>query len=890
MLNNLRKYGSILIILLVGGINSEASPYSDSLIVEIETNNNNIAPLKELCEYYLFQSINDVAEYAAMLRVSAKVHNDLASSAEAEKIFGDLYYAQGKLDSAIVCYDRGMNIYRSIGMLDKEAELFLVKGSFLTSIGEYSAGLSIIRQGLNYFKTNKNKYGEGLAFRKLALLYKILFDNETAYNYINKSIRIFKSINDSLNLTDSYILKSLIDIESKNFRNSLNNLDKAEQVSKKTFYNNPLIRILRYRGQCYLDSGLVEKGVGYFLQAIEKSKINESNEFVGSIYTLLSHCYSELGNHNLELEHGFLALRAREQLGDSIMMCSSYNNIGTTYNILEKTDSAKIYFYKSLSLAHSLNNQHYLNSIYKHLYLTFDNENKYDSALVYFKKYITIEDSIRLIKSNKVFQRTALELDAELQDKEHTILAKEKEIQFTIFITIAIFLLFVFIFLLSRYLVKRKAKQDLEYIVDRRTKELRQTSKELNQEITVRAKTEKDLIESETELSSLFKVMKDIVIVIDNKMTYLKIAPTSQRLLYKFADEIIGKKISDVFSKEQTQTFTEAVNKALSLQEVVNITYPLNIEGKDHWYNALIAPFDKDKIVFVARDITDLKNAEKGIKTLNSELEDNVKERTEKLETAMSTLLKEIQVRKDIEINLRSTNATKNKFFSIIAHDLKNPFQVLLNSSYLLSAEKNSHNIDKISKHSIQLNNAVSHITVLLENLLTWARTQTDKIDCKPKQIYLKEFFRNSIELSKISAEKKNIALTADFSDQDYVYADLNMLGFIIRNLISNAIKFTLAGGEIHCSGRTVGNEIEINITDSGVGIPENKINNLFRIDQRVSTNGTEEEKGTGLGLIICKEFVDQNKGQISVKSIERQGSTFSVRLPRTHPVQSTNR
>jgi len=168
----------------------------------------------------------------------------------------------------------------------------------------------------------------------------------------------------------------------------------------------------------------------------------------------------------------------------------------------------------------------------------------------------------------------------------------------------------------------------------------------------------------------------------------------------------------------------------------------------------------------------------------------------------------------------------------------------------------------------------------LLENLLYWSRTQRGKISFNPVQIELERVVEHTQELLQINAQEKNLRITTDLQHQSQVYGDEEMVTTILRNLISNAIKFSYQNGEIRIRSREQDQEIRIEVADEGKGISPHDQKKLFRIDESFSTSGTRQERGTGLGLILCKEFVDQHGGKIWVESEENKGSIFIFTLP----------
>jgi PAS domain S-box-containing protein len=231
--------------------------------------------------------------------------------------------------------------------------------------------------------------------------------------------------------------------------------------------------------------------------------------------------------------------------------------------------------------------------------------------------------------------------------------------------------------------------------------------------------------------------------------------------------------------------------------------------------------------------------------------------------------------------NLEKLNAAKDKFFSIIAHDLKNPFSVLL--SVTTSLSEGFDDLSETDKNmSInRINKSVTLLYNLLENLLQWSMSQTGRLKYSPEKndLYLLVF--HNISLLKMNAEKRNIKLINNLKDGLSVFVDMDMINTVIRNLISNAIKFNVDGGTIEINALQKNNMIEIEIKDTGIGLTDEDIEKLFRIDIKNTSIGSgNKEKGTGIGLIICKEFVEKNGGQIRVSSEIGKGSNFCFTVP----------
>ena len=275
---------------------------------------------------------------------------------------------------------------------------------------------------------------------------------------------------------------------------------------------------------------------------------------------------------------------------------------------------------------------------------------------------------------------------------------------------------------------------------------------------------------------------------------------------------------------------------------------------------------------------------------LNKELSDvnnQISKQYQELEDLHSTqqLLNEEIIAKNERLNKLNTdlleaNATKDKFFSIIAHDLKNPLTaILLKSEIVYNYFDRLSNDEKIENIKT-LHFSSKHLYQFLENLLTWARSQTGKIEFQTESIIFQNLLDEIIALNEQAIKDKKINIKSNKTEFVNIVADTNMISTIMRNLISNAVKFSKEGGEIEIgvtesSGSSQDSFVTVYVSDSGVGMSKSKMEKLFRIDENVTTKGTAGEKGTGLGLILCKEFVEKHGGRIWVESLEGHGSTF---------------
>ena len=231
--------------------------------------------------------------------------------------------------------------------------------------------------------------------------------------------------------------------------------------------------------------------------------------------------------------------------------------------------------------------------------------------------------------------------------------------------------------------------------------------------------------------------------------------------------------------------------------------------------------------------------------------------------------------------SLNEANAAKDKFFSIIAHDLKNPFSVLLGFSDLLAQNLDDYDVQNVKEMISAIHQTSYQTYQLLEDLLLWSRSQLGKLSFHPEGVSLYEACQSVFELLEPLAQQKQIHIHYDVPQKLCVVADVGMLRTILRNLLSNAIKFTPQYGTVNLSVSIDHHYVEIAVTDTGIGMNESIQSKLWSLTSSVSRCGTNGEEGTGLGLQLCKEFVEKQGGKIWVDSVENKGSRFVFTLPK---------
>ncbi len=361
---------------------------------------------------------------------------------------------------------------------------------------------------------------------------------------------------------------------------------------------------------------------------------------------------------------------------------------------------------------------------------------------------------------------------------------------------------------------------------------------------------------NEKELKAIFASMEDLIIEFNADGDYIKIAPTRENFLILPRKELLGKNIKAVFDNEIAEYLLNAIRKCISTKELQIIEYKMRTyTDEEFWFQARVSYISDDSVIFLANDNTFKKNAE--IALIES------------------------------ENRLQILNNQKDKFFSIIAHDLRNPLSSLKTVIETMNIYYDTFDESERKEYLQMLQKSTNTLYNLLENLLTWSHSQRGSINFTPESQNLIFIIENCIKSNSQNAKNKSISINSKCEHQSDIEVDANMIATVIRNLISNAVKFTPNGGNIDVSCSESVDSIRISIKDNGVGMEKSTINKLFRIDTQVTTLGTNREVGTGLGLILCKEFVDKHNGAIEILSEIGKGSEFIITLPKINIANS---
>ncbi len=372
-------------------------------------------------------------------------------------------------------------------------------------------------------------------------------------------------------------------------------------------------------------------------------------------------------------------------------------------------------------------------------------------------------------------------------------------------------------------------------------------------DITERRRIEEELKNGQRQVNILLDSLPGYAFFKDINFRYIIANQKFCDSLNCTKQEIIGKTDYDLVSKEEADKYHAHDLKVLKDGEMIYISEEQKLgDGTLATIDTRKVPIKDENgkvngLIGLSFDATERKASEEAIKRYSKELEES--------------------------------NASKDKFFSIISHDLRSPFQGLLGLANIVTDEFDTLSEDELKEFLFNINSSAKNLFNLIENLLQWSRIQRGKIEIELTKNNLYSEVHYNVNLLTPYAMSKNINLTCEVDKDIEVYSDSNAFNSVLQNLISNAIKFTKKGGKIKIASEVKEKFVELTISDTGVGIPDDIIPLLFRIDSQHSTLGTEKESGTGLGLVICKELVEKQGGKIWVKSKKDHGTSFTFTL-----------
>lgn len=575
--------------------------------------------------------------------------------------------------------------------------------------------------------------------------------------------------------------------------------------------------------------GNLDNSINYYKQALVIFEELNDSAFIGRIYNNIAASSWGLGNNIEALQNYQTSLHYRKQIGDKNGVSKVLNNIGKLYQDLGLYDEAFQMHKDALNYAEEVGDANSIAYTYSNIGNCYEHTNKLDIALENYKKgYSILCSAFNENRSNSYFSTYIGGVYLQMNQPDSALYYNRTAIKYAQRINN------------KHRIAFAKNKLGINYL-------------KINQ-----------IDSAATYLNSSYKISLDkgyTVVLKDNLFALAELAEKKGEIntafnYYKRAsilnDSLYNKEIVSKIADVQIKYVNEQHDQENLLLRKNNEIQEITIQQQKtlSWYLVFSVAFVLIVLIFISISLASNKK-------LNKELEES-------------------------ERNLMRANADKDKFFTIIAHDLRTPFNGLLGITELLESDYNSLSKSDLKEVTTLLRKSSLNLYSLLEGLLQWAQTQIGTMEYNFKSL---DFYKNAENITEILgpvATTKNISIKNSIKPGTLVFADEKSTLTVLRNLVSNAIKFTHAGGTITISSEIQDSEIVILVNDNGVGMSPQKIERLFLISEKVTQPGTNDELGTGLGLILCKEFIERNSGRIWVESETAKGSTFFFTLPAT--------
>jgi len=562
-------------------------------------------------------------------------------------------------------------------------------------------------------------------------------------------------------------------------------------------------------------------------------KIASTNNFIG-------YCYISLYAEDKAIEYYLKSLKVYKELNDEVGIAMNYNDIGNLYYYHENFDSAKKYYQDALSIYEILDDTLGIASSYINLGNAFSDGGETELGIDYFKQstilYEELNDEIGVATNYNNLG-------------DCNLILEDYSEAFNYFIK-------------SLKIAEKEGDKDLIAVVYINLADVYEKWHDYDKVIDVATKSlnvSRQMGKLDYELDNLIFLARAYEAKGDNKaaLNYYKQHDKIKDLLFG-ADK--DKKVQLFNALNELEKTHYTISELSSKNEIALLKY--ETEKKITYFLIISIVVFAFFLILVIHQQTAKKKAYNLLEFRNYQI---------------SRMNDEIELQ---SVDLKRMNKTKDKFFSIIAHDLKNPFNSIKGFTELMIENNTEYDEEKRLKFLKIVKDSTNKASTLLNNLLIWANSQSGNLTYTPQKIELVRHVMDVVSLLEIQAIKKEIDIYNNIDHNLSVRADLNMLNTILRNLISNAIKFTKQKGEIKIISCVKNNMVEISVKDNGVGMIAEDVESLFGIDVKSSNMGTANEQGSGLGLILCKDFVEKHGGEIWVKSEVNIGSEFIFTIP----------
>ncbi|MDY0348030.1 MAG: tetratricopeptide repeat protein [Tenuifilaceae bacterium] len=671
---------------------------------------------------------------------------------------------------------------------------------------------------------------------------------DSTFIYANQALAIAEQSKDNILLGNAYNNRGNAYQIKKEYEKSIEDYNIALSYRKE--FDIPLMAVhsLINSASSYFNLNEYSETLNSLKEAFEIANTHKLVSEQSFVLNYLANTYSTINDNNLALEYAIKAASTHIQTENKAGLASSYNFIGTIHRKLGNKKLALEYFLKAYEIQQSEKINQGLSNTLNNLGIIYNELSENEKALDYYKKArnLAIEDNDKSGQS-AAYNNIGM-LSSEIKNYDEAISSYKKSIALSEEV--------------EDYASLLNTNNNLAWIY------YHQGDVNMAMHFVQKALSYADKCKELVFISESYEILSKIYY---QQQNYKRGFEHLEKII-AINDSLYKASSIEQLMETQVRFETERKEKEIELLKKNDQIKSLDLQRQKN----LNAYWIIIMIMLVAFSITI-------ILFLRAKLKVN------KLLTEKNVQLKKINKKLvESEVNLKGINTTKDRLFSIIAHDLKNPFNALLGFSELLFKNISQYTENEIKDLVKIIYDSSQNLYKLLENLLQWSRSQLGSIMYKPELFPLTVQINEELELLKPAADKKQINILLQVEEHLIVWADRNLVGVVVRNLISNAIKFSDNNDEITISATEDENMVKIAVKDNGVGINDADKDKLFRLDTNFTSQGTAGEKGSGLGLLLCKEFVKKNGGEIWIENNPNKGMIFFFTLP-SYPTTQSN-
>jgi two-component system, sensor histidine kinase and response regulator len=599
-------------------------------------------------------------------------------------------------------------------------------------------------------------------------------------------------------------------------------IDNNLPAGEKFKFHKGIASALNNVGRFYKDNGKFDVAIEYHFKALKISKEINDGPEVAKALLNIGMVLGEQGLPEKALDFYLESVKISEEINEPLGRAIAYNNVGCLYHKLKDMDKALEAFKKALTARQELEDETGMAAAMNNIAVAYKAKGNYKNALEYFSKSLTLFKKHEDIHDYGLVLLNMGEIYEYYKEYDKALLFYNEGL--------------------------KSAK---------------------------RAKSNKKIVDAYNKLAQLYERQNNF----KKAYEYEKLSLTYKDSLF---NEKVARQIAENAMRYELEKLQKEFQLVISKKEVEMLNHKSRInelELKTSKYQSYL--FISGLIIFMTFALV-LYIRYKSKKKLTNKLEEH-----NNTVISQNVELQRMYARLATSENeLRKLNTTKDKFFSIISHDLRSPLNTLSGFLHIIRNDVQNLSQDEIKSLTTQIERSIRGLLGLLDNLLKWSLSQMGSIEYNPQKVNIKEVIDENIALLGPNAKSKNILLEVKVSDHIYARADMNMIQLVVRNVLSNAIKFTNINGSIKIKAVELNDQIKIFIEDNGVGISKEDQHKLFVLGNQF-VSGTSNEKGTGLGLYLCKEFMEKNGGSIEVESETDQGTVFILRLPKESDIET---